>query len=100
MLPWPSQKQVLRRKVKLREAMASLFAESRKLGTGDVELMLKGDPGLRARIRSSLREGGSSFAKGYERWAAGDWDLSPSPSRSRSREAVPKGKPPSRSRSQ
>lgn len=103
MLPWPSQKQVFRRKAKLREAMASLFAEARKLGSGDVDLMLKGDPGLRARIRTALREGGSSFTKGYERWAAGDWDLSPSPSRSRSREnAKPeKTKPqPSRSRSQ
>jgi len=101
MLPWPSQKQVARRKQKLREAMAALFAEARKLGNGDVEVMLKADPGLRARIRTALREGGSSFSKGYERWAAGDWDLSPSPSRSRSREqevvAKPKG---SRSRSQ
>lgn len=103
MLPWPSQKQVFRRKAKLREAMASLFAEARKLGSGDVDAMLQGDPGLRARIRAALREGGSSFQKGYERWAAGDWDLSPSPSRSRSREATnhTKSKPqPSRSRSQ
>lgn len=102
MLPWPSQKQVFRRKAKLREAMASLFAEARSRGSGDVDAMLKGDPGLRARIRTSLREGGSSFTKGYERWAAGDWDLSPSPSRSRSRENAPKAKQPqgSRSRSQ
>lgn len=71
--------------------------------SGDVDAMLKGDPGLRARIRASLREGGSSFQKGYERWAAGDWDLSPSPSRSQSREPADntKSKPqPSRSRSQ
>merc|ERR1719333_1952895 len=100
MLPWPSQKQVFRRKAKLREAMASLFAEARKLGSGDVDAMLKGDPGLRARIRTALREGGSSFQKGYERWAAGDWDLSPSPSRSRSREPTQtRGKPPGPSRS-
>lgn len=97
MLPWPSQKQVLRRKAKMREIMASLFAEARKTGNSDVESLLKGDPGLRARVRAGLKEGGSSFEKGYERWAAGDWDLSPSPSRSQSREPAPK---PSRSRSQ
>merc|ERR1712070_271079 len=101
MLPWPSQKQVYRRKSKLREAMAALFAEARKLKSGDVDAMLKQDPGLRAKIRTALKEGGSSFTKGYERWAAGDWDLSPSPSRSRSREAATKTQPkPSRSRSQ
>merc|ERR1711879_945721 len=58
MLPWPSQKQVFRRKVKLREAMAALFAEARKLRSGDVDTILKNDPGLRARIKAALKEGG------------------------------------------
>merc|ERR1712151_106069 len=82
MLPWPSQKQVFRRKAKLREALEVLMTQGQKLGTGDVEAILKANPDLRKDIRKALIDGGSSFSDGFERWAAGDWDLSPSPSRS------------------
>lgn len=84
MLPWPSQKQVFRRKAKLREALEALMTAGGQQGTGDVEAILKASPDLRKKIRAALIEGGSSFSDGFERWAAGDWDLSPSPSRSRS----------------
>merc|ERR1719343_1950076 len=47
--------------------------------------MFKAEPKLQEQIRSFLTEGGHNFTHGFERWAAGDWDLSPSPSRSRSR---------------
>merc|ERR1711904_169254 len=43
MLPWPSQKQIARRKSKLREAMACLFAAARQASTGDVDVLLKND---------------------------------------------------------
>lgn len=85
MLPWPSQQQILRRKAMLREAVEALFSTARRLGTGNVEDMFKAEPKLREQIRSFLTEGGHNFTHGFERWAAGDWDLSPSPSRSRSR---------------
>merc|ERR1712048_781942 len=58
---------------------------ARVKGTGDVEVLLRGEDTLRSQIRSSLTEGGPSFQKGFDRWAAGDWDLSPSPCRSESR---------------
>lgn len=85
MLPWPSQKQVFRRKARLRDALNALLTSGRQRGTGDVEAILKAEPELRAKTRAALIEGGSSFSDGFERWAAGDWDLSPSPSRSNSR---------------
>merc|ERR1712203_542776 len=91
MLPWPSQKQVLRRKAQLRETLEALLNAGTKLGTGDVETILKAQPELRAKTRAALIEGGSSFTDGFERWAAGDWDLSPSPSRSKSREKARSG---------
>jgi len=100
MLPWPSQKQVFRRKAMLRDAVSDLFAAARKSGSGDVEQLLKADEGLKTKIREALREGGPSFMKGYERWAAGDWDLSPSPSRSRSPIRSKSAPMKSRSRSQ
>merc|ERR1711957_951809 len=84
MLPWPSQQQVLRRKELLRDIITDLFAAARKSGNSDVEVLFKNDPTLRGKIREALLEGGSSFNKGFERWAAGDWDLSASPSRSAS----------------
>lgn len=85
MLPWPSQKQVLRRKAMLREALDTLVDAAKKCGSGDVEVLLRADAGLKAQLRSALQSGCPSFSKGFERWAAGDWDLSPSPSRSGSR---------------
>jgi hypothetical protein len=84
MLPWPSQKQIFRRKARLREALDKLLEAGRKLGTGDVEAMLEGDSVLKAQIRAALQDGAPSFQNGYDRWAVGDWDLSPSPSKSRS----------------
>lgn len=84
MLPWPSQKQVFSRKARLRDAMDELLAAARQHKTGDVEEILKADAQLRMRIRASLSEGGLNFSHGFERWAVGDWDLSPSPSRDRS----------------
>jgi len=93
MLPWPSQQQVFRRKAKLRDIMSSIFAIAKRTGTNDVEVMMKQDPKLRVQLRSALHDGCPSFTKGYERWAAGDWDLSPSPSPvrelSRSRDSSP-----------
>jgi len=91
MLPWPSQQQVFRRKAKLRAVMSSIFSIAKNTGTTDVEVMMKRDEGLRTQLRSALQDGCPSFTKGYERWAAGDWDLSPSPSPVRE---------PSRSRSE
>mmetsp|Transcript_85621 Transcript_85621/g.173792 ORF Transcript_85621/g.173792 Transcript_85621/m.173792 type:complete len:656 (+) Transcript_85621:179-2146(+) len=87
MLPWPSQKQVFRRKAKLRAALDVLLEAARKKGNGDVDALLKADPELAARIRSAMLDGGPSFVGGFDRWAAGDWDLSASPSRSKSRSA-------------
>lgn len=84
MLPWPSQRQVFRRKAMLRDGMDALFAAARQAGSGDVEMLLK-DLNLRERIRCALHEGGANFSRGFERWADGDWDLSPSASRSRER---------------
>lgn len=87
MLPWPSQQQILRRKAMLRDAVDALFAAARRIGTGDVEEMLKVEPELRRQLRAALTDGGPSFLHGFDRWAAGDWDLSPSVSRSRSRKS-------------
>lgn len=83
-LPWPSQRQVFRRKAMLRDALDTLMVAARRLGSGDVEAILKSDSALKERIRSALRDGGPSFLHGFERWAVGDWDLSGSPSKSRS----------------
>merc|ERR1712039_342138 len=47
MLPWPSQKQVLRRKARLRECLDALLTAGQKQGTGDVEVLLKNEPKLR-----------------------------------------------------
>eukprot|EP00927_Polykrikos_kofoidii_P034947 TRINITY_DN29536_c0_g1_i2.p1 TRINITY_DN29536_c0_g1~~TRINITY_DN29536_c0_g1_i2.p1 ORF type:complete len:649 (+),score=109.51 TRINITY_DN29536_c0_g1_i2:120-2066(+) len=87
MLPWPSQKQVLRRKSRLRDAMGVLFLAARKAGSGNVEALLQADDELRLNIRDALLDG-ASFMAGFNRWEAGDWDLSASPSRSRSRTRV------------
>merc|ERR1719313_2590296 len=62
-------------------------------GHGDVEVLLKADDKLRENLRSLLQDGGSSFLNGFERWAVGDWDLSPSPSQSRSRSREKPEKP-------
>merc|ERR1711862_949791 len=68
MLPWPSQKQVLRRKSQLRDATAALVAAARDGGTGDVETLLKADDALKAKIRAALKEGCPSFVNGFNRW--------------------------------
>merc|ERR1719333_1166669 len=85
MLPWPSQKQVSRRKARLRDVLSCLTVAARKAGTGDVEALFRLDPSLLTKVRESLLDGGSDFAKGFARWEAGEWDLSQSESRSRSR---------------
>lgn len=69
----------------LREGVETLFAAARRHGTGNVEEMFKSEPELRGQLRTVLTDGGPSFTHGFDRWAAGDWDLSPSASRSRSR---------------
>jgi len=89
MLPWPSQKQVLRRKSMLRDILEALLAAAGKHGTGEVEALFRADVALRERVRTGLLEG-PNFSHGYDRWAAGDWDLSASPSRSRSRSRATK----------
>jgi len=70
-LPWPSQREVARRKAKLREGLAALFAEARQSGTGDVEALLAADEGLRKRIRAALFEG-PSFSRAVFRWMGED----------------------------
>mmetsp|Transcript_37020 Transcript_37020/g.78504 ORF Transcript_37020/g.78504 Transcript_37020/m.78504 type:complete len:697 (-) Transcript_37020:294-2384(-) len=97
MLPWPSQKQIVHRKAMLRNIVDILTAASRKHGTGDVEVMFKQDPSLREKVKTALTSGGPSFAHGFDRWAAGDWDLSPS--RSPSPDLQANGKERSKERS-
>lgn len=90
MLPWPSQKQIVRRKAMLREVIDTLFAAAKQHDVSDVEKLFQIQPDLKKQVRSALVDGGPNFDHGYDRWAAGDWDLSPSPSRSTSRPR-PKG---------
>merc|ERR1712232_218086 len=57
MLPWPSQEEVADRKVKLREALGTLFEAAHKADNNDVEGLLKSDVELRAKVRAALYEG-------------------------------------------
>lgn len=86
MLPWPSQQQIVRRKAMLRDVVEVLLEAAQRHGTGDVEELFEAQPELRARVRAALTDCGPNFVHGYDRWAAGDWDLSASASRSNSRE--------------
>lgn len=57
MLPWPSQEEVADRKVRLRDALGTLFEAAHKADNNDVECLLKADVELRAKVRSALWEG-------------------------------------------
>lgn len=56
-LPWPSQKDIARRKARLREAIDALSAAANAANTADVEVLLKGDEALRHRIQAALWDG-------------------------------------------
>lgn len=56
-MPWPSQKDVLRRKALLRESLNAIFKAAEETGNTDVEVLLKEDPELRALVKSSLWDG-------------------------------------------
>lgn len=56
-LPWPSQKDVVWRKTRLKEALASLFKAAEEMGTADVEVLLKEDQELRSQLQSALWDG-------------------------------------------
>mmetsp|Transcript_59547 Transcript_59547/g.93999 ORF Transcript_59547/g.93999 Transcript_59547/m.93999 type:complete len:567 (+) Transcript_59547:2-1702(+) len=55
-MPWPSQKDVLRRKALLREALDAIFKAAGETGNTDVDVLLK-DPELRALVKSALWDG-------------------------------------------
>lgn len=61
-LPWPSQREVVKRKKKLREITADLFVASRRQNTSDVEVLLKNDELLRKKLLLAMWEG-PYFAK-------------------------------------
>jgi len=61
-LPWPAQREVVKRKKKLREVTADLFVAARRQGTGDVEVLLKQDEVLRKKLLLAMWEG-PYFAK-------------------------------------
>ncbi|CAE7298105.1 unnamed protein product [Symbiodinium pilosum] len=56
-LPWPAQREVVKRKKKLREVTADLFVAARRQGTGDVEALLKQDEVLRKKLLLAMWEG-------------------------------------------
>lgn len=56
-LPWPTQKEVTQRKVKLREALSALFSAADQALTDDVETLLKADASLRLRVQSCMWDG-------------------------------------------
>lgn len=56
-LPWPSQREVVKRKKKLREITADLFVASRRQNTSDVEVLLKNDELLRKKLLLAMWEG-------------------------------------------
>lgn len=68
-LPWPSQKDVTRRKGKLREACKELFAAADEMGTDDVEVLLKGSAALRHRVQEAMWDG-PRFAEAVRMLAA------------------------------
>ena len=61
-LPWPSQREVVKRKKKLREITADLFVASRRQNTSDVEALLNNDELLRKKLLLAMWEG-PYFAK-------------------------------------
>lgn len=56
-LPWPAQREVVKRKKKLREVTADLFVASRRQNTSDVEVLLKNDEILRKKLLLAMWEG-------------------------------------------
>jgi len=74
--PWPSQEDVAKRKVALKDALGALFAAAKNEGMGpetaDIEPLLKKDPDLRAQIRACLWDNGPDgpgFPEAVENWA-------------------------------
>mmetsp|Transcript_51719 Transcript_51719/g.93198 ORF Transcript_51719/g.93198 Transcript_51719/m.93198 type:complete len:801 (+) Transcript_51719:279-2681(+) len=77
-LPWPTQREVAKRKQKLREVTAGLFAVARSARNGDVEALLKDNPVLRQKLRAALWEG-NYFARAVATWMNGGVDPNPLP---------------------
>merc|ERR1712232_444579 len=68
-LPWPTQKDITRRKVKLRDAMDAVFLAADEAGTDDVEMLLASDSRLRSRVQLALWDG-PVFAEAVRKLAA------------------------------
>merc|ERR1712070_700422 len=68
-LPWPSQDHIAHRKSQLKEALGELFATAHLAGNNDVEVLLKSNPELRAKVRSCLVTD-SSFIDAVRSWGA------------------------------
>jgi len=54
--PWPSQEDITKRKEKLKDITARLFAAAADAGTSDVDVLLKGDATLREEVLGSLTD--------------------------------------------
>merc|ERR1712228_839567 len=54
--PWPSQRDISARKVKLKAIVARLFEVAAEKGTTDVEVLLKGNESLQEECRKSLTD--------------------------------------------
>eukprot|EP00929_Paragymnodinium_shiwhaense_P007596 TRINITY_DN111506_c0_g1_i1.p1 TRINITY_DN111506_c0_g1~~TRINITY_DN111506_c0_g1_i1.p1 ORF type:complete len:848 (-),score=284.16 TRINITY_DN111506_c0_g1_i1:17-2560(-) len=60
-LPWPTQKDIDRRKLRLLSALEAVFSKADEEGTDDVEALFVKDAGLRAKVQSAMYDG-SRFA--------------------------------------
>merc|ERR1712176_700454 len=54
--PWPTQADITVRKQKMKAIVARLFSAAAEKGKGDVEQLLKDDPGLKAEVLKSLTD--------------------------------------------
>jgi len=68
-LPWPTQKEVTRRKAKLRDAMVAMFETADDMLCDDVDMLLKKSPSLRSKVQAAMWDG-PQFAEAVRRLAA------------------------------
>lgn len=68
-LPWPVQRDIDRRKAKLKDAVEALFAAADQSRTDDVESLLMRDQALRGRVQAALWDG-PRFAEAVRTLAA------------------------------
>lgn len=68
-LPWPSQREVTRRKTKLREALQALFTAADEMLTDDVEVLLRKNQALRGKVQAAMWDG-PQFSEAVRRLAA------------------------------